>query len=357
MAREWAFVLVATLLAALAQKCESDIFELECKQSASVYDPSPLSQRLLKALKKLRVNSETEPDELAAKIQEAAAATEAAKADNERADFHDIFQALSLVIQEKDARCPEELFDLIESFVGLRLKLWHRNDAFVVGPINRFLKAKIAPKLDECVNRVVNTYAGRKEPDVLEPLDGFFEAAYGPDWAAKLPKFEFMSNYDKINVESAAAFIKRTHVAGFDGRQNLAYKIKKFLDDKCERIQAFRDVAVLELVNAINCEGFPCYRPPRDAKKELPEKLLKIKNYYRICMHWRYSDFGWTRRFIKNTAHKYDLMQASNTAHNYDRVQGQRRWFARFRKWVERKAQRKWNEENEKKSRAHASEA
>jgi hypothetical protein len=319
MATKWAFILLVALLVALAQKCESDIFDLERKQNSVFYDPSVLSQRLLLALKELGVNSETKPDELVAKIHEAA------KKGNERADFHDIFQTLSSVIQEEVARCPYELFDLIEAFVGLRLRRWYGNDGWIVfafkNSINGFLKAKIAPKLDECVKSVVETYAGREELDVLEPFDGFFEAAFGPDWPAKLPKFEFALSFDWIDVEKAVAFINQTGVAGFGGRRNPARKIKKFLDDKCERIQAFKDVASIELVNAIYCEGFPNYyaNPPPDAQKELPEKLLKIKNYYRICVQWRYSHFEWTRLFTKHIAHTYDLMQG--------------RWLARLREW------------------------
>jgi hypothetical protein len=129
-------------------------------------------------------------------------------------------------------------------------------------PFNRFLKAKIAPKLDECVNRVVNTYAGRKELDVLKPLDGFFRKAFGPDWHAKLPKFEFAFDYHQLNAANALAFIGKNDVFCFGGCRNPAFKIRKFLDAKCKRIQAFKDVAVIELVNAIHCESYPDDGPP-----------------------------------------------------------------------------------------------
>jgi hypothetical protein len=314
METKWAIILLASLLAALTQQCESGIFELEREHWILSHEPSPLSQRLLNALKRLDLNSKTEPEEFAAKLREAAAV----EAGGEHGDYHDIFQALASVIQETEPRCPEELFSLIEASIGLRLKWWHGNDEWIVGPINGFLKTKIAPKLDECVKSVVETYAGREELDVLEPLDGFFEAAFGPDWPAKLPKFEFTLEHKEVNAEKATAFIIETDLTGFGGRRNPAGKIKKFLDDKCERIQAFEDVAAIELVNAIDSERFPHEGPPPEAKSELPERLLKIKNYYRICVHWRHSIEGWTGKFIKSIA-------------QYDSVQ--RRSLARYREW------------------------
>jgi hypothetical protein len=299
MAREW--VLLAALLVALAQKCESDIFELEHKKLPFAYEPSQLSQLLLNALKRLRIDSKTKPDKLVAKIHKAA--------NGKNADDRRMLRGLSSVIEEKKARCPYELFDLIESFIELRLEPAHGNDGWIVGPINRFLKEKIAPKLDKCVENVVNTYAKRKELDALEPLDGFFEAAYGPNWDAKISEFEFSFDYGDVDVKSAIDFIQKTDVAGFNERRNPAYKIEEFLDEKCERLQAFRDVAVIQLVNAIHCDAFPHSTPPPEAKTGLPKNLLKVKNYYRLCAEWTYSNYEWTDRFIEYMAYKYNQMQ------------------------------------------------
>jgi hypothetical protein len=301
METKWAIILLAALLAALAQQCESNVFELELEPRLV----SPLDQRLQNALLKLGIEKKTEPDELAAKIQKAAGA----QAGNEHADYRDIFQPLSSAVQNhEDEGCPDELINLLEALLRLRKAYLYPND-WIITLINRFLKEKILPKLRKCVSRIESTYADREELDVLEPLEGFFEVAYGPDWLTKLPEFRFSWNHSKLNVASAINFIKKIHLAGFDESRHPADKIKEFLDDKCERIQAFSDVAVIHLMDAINYEEFPTWNPLPEAPSELPEKLLKVKNYYRICAHWRYPHNQWAGYFIEETAHKYDLMQ------------------------------------------------
>jgi hypothetical protein len=325
METKWAIILLAALLAALAQQCESneshccgdaaiaeferlemslqDVFVLELYRITS----NTLRQRLLNVLMKLGVEEKTRPDELAAKIQEAAEA----QAGNEHADYRDIFQPLSSAIQNHENEgCPDKLINLLEVFLGLRIK---QRD-LAITPVNQFLKEKILPKLKKCVSRIEHTYAARKEMDVLEPLEGFFAAAFGPDWPAKLPEFRLRLDDKKIdsklNVVSTMKFIRKVKFARSDGRRHPAYKMKQFLDDKCERIWAFRnDVRVIELVNAIQYEKFPDGNPPPEAQSFLPEKLLKIKNYYRICTEWRSALTPEIERFTKYIAHKYDLQQ------------------------------------------------
>jgi hypothetical protein len=337
METKWAIVSLAALLVAVAQQCESNVFDLELELLAA----SPLKERLQDALMKLGVEFEMEPDELAAKIQKAAEA----QAGNELANYRDIFQPLSSAIQNhEDESCPDELINLVEALLRLRkadLPNW-----WTLTPIKRFLKERILPKLKKCVSILVSTYADREELDVLEPLEGFIEAAYGPDWLTKLPEFTFVWNYLELNVTSAINFIKKIHLAGFDERRHPAHKIKEFLDDKCERIQAFSDVAVIHLMNVINDEESPTWNPIPEAPSELPEKLLKVENYYRICARWR-SHNRWARYVIKDTAHKYDLMQGLPSAISLEK----QRVLERERRLEERERRKKEDTERRERER------
>jgi hypothetical protein len=170
-----------------------------------------------------------------------------------------------------DEVCPDKLINLLEAFLGLRSADLFPN-RWILTPIDRFLKERILPKLDECVQSIADTYAGREELDVLEPLEGFFEAAFGPNWPAKLLKFRFW-DHGGMNVRSAMNFVEESGQACLDERRHPADKIKEFLDDKCERIQAFSDVAVIHLIDVINDEEFPTWNPLPEAPSELPEKL------------------------------------------------------------------------------------
>jgi hypothetical protein len=284
MDRKLTLTLFALLLVALVQQCES------CTVGYIIDDWAGDLDRAYRALKELDFAPETSPspDEVAATIQAAA---------DRGIALPPIFQPLSSAIPNDDNQCPPELIRVLGSFVRITREWPSCENASIVTPISRFLKEKYLPKLNECVSSIVATYTDRKELDVLKPLDEFFEAAYGPGWPARLPKIKSEHSFygQPLNAEDAI-----THINSRDSSTDASPdKIERFLDNTCNRIQAFAyDVITIELVNAIKYKGFghecPVRKAPPEAR-ELPNDLLKIKQYFRICSYLR--DELWTFAF------------------------------------------------------------
>jgi hypothetical protein len=281
MDKQLALILAAALLIAPAQSVHGAntigfAYQLDLPYSWNMRTPQ--DDHVRSALSKLDVKEDTNLDELVNKIRSMAAA------DNNE---HDLFQTLALALVENgDDVCPDELVSLLKSILALSVP---DTRSYRFSPaMARFLRAKVVPKLDRCVSSIVKVYTrGERKAEldnVLEPLDGFFQAAYGSRWPRVLPTLDL--SLDWVHTGDMISFADDRDLDDTDHAGEPVAKIERFLDDACKQIRAFRhDVDVINLVNAIEQQHFPPDSAPPEAR-ELPEPLLRLKYYSRVCLAW-----------------------------------------------------------------------
>jgi hypothetical protein len=154
----------------------------------------------------------------------------------------------------------------------------------------------------------VDTYESRPELDVLEQFDGFFEASFG-DWLARLPVPELMA--DLVGVELANMIELVSHHGRARAVANPSDKIERFINYQCVLIQAFRDdIDVINMINALEQHDFPGRSSPPQAR-ELPEKVLRLKQYDIFCMDWKR---GLHDLFMELLKERYERMLRNHVA-------------------------------------------